>query len=249
MGTMTTTGDRIFAPVPRQATLASQVVETLEAFITESHLQPGDRIPPERQLADQFGVSRTVIREAVGRLAAKGLLEVSAGSGTIIRRPSVESVARSMSLCLNAEDPPFSYASVHEVRRMLETQIAGLAAERRTPDDLAMLHGLLDEAAAGARDRDSYVRADMAFHAALAGATHNRLFNLLLDSLSDILLAVRRSAFDLPGTPARALDAHRAIVERVEAGDPSGARHAMLADLALAESIQISLLEHPGDGS
>ena len=238
----TSADTQVFKPIPRQATLTSHVVTELEVFITDRHLQSGDRIPPERELAAQFGVSRTVIREAVSRLVAKGLLEVSAGSGTIVSRPTMESVARSMSLCLGAEKAVLDYAQIHEIRRVLEVEIAGFAAERRTTQDLETLRSLLDEAAAaGTQDRARYVEADIAFHTALAQATHNSLFSLLLDSLSDIMLDIRERGFDIPDTPARALKHHRAIFEQVERRDVVGTRLAMHADLIEAEKIQSEL--------
>src|SRR5215218_10802675 len=87
--------------IEREETLAQNVAGQLERLIVQQHLELGDRLPAERTLAEQFGVSRTVIREEVRTVASKGLLEVRAGSGTIVRKPSSESVAESVALLVS----------------------------------------------------------------------------------------------------------------------------------------------------
>src|SRR5437868_4206273 len=121
-----TADEELFRTLPRETTLANQVSQQLEALIIERRLQPGDRLPAERELARQFGVSRTVIREAVRSLAAKGMLEVRSGSGTIVRAPNAAAVSQSMTLFLRAGYPELDYRKVLEVRSILEVEIAGL---------------------------------------------------------------------------------------------------------------------------
>jgi GntR family transcriptional repressor for pyruvate dehydrogenase complex len=162
---------------------------------------------------------------------------VRPGSGTLIRSPSARAVSQSMSLFLRAGQPQVDYAKVHEIRRVLEIEIAGLAAERRTDADLARLAEILSEMAAIDDDRDRFARNDVAFHSALAAATHNELFSILLDSIVDIMLRVREMGFDVPGSPANALKFHRAIYEQVRDGDPAGARETMRVHLADSENV------------
>src|SRR5689334_10607565 len=100
----------LFKLVQREETLASRVTGQLETLIVQRHLQPGDRLPAERDLAQQFGVSRTVVREAVRALVAKSLLEVQPGSGTHIRSPSAQSVSQSMALFLRGGQPAVDYS-------------------------------------------------------------------------------------------------------------------------------------------
>jgi GntR family transcriptional repressor for pyruvate dehydrogenase complex len=225
----------LFQAIPRGSTLANRVTRQIERLIVEGQLQPGDRLPPERTLARQFGVSRTVIREAVRALVAKSLLEVRPGSGTVVRSPSTESVAQSMKLLLRAGQPELDYDKVHEIRRLLEVEIAGLAAERRTTEDLKEMEQILDQASKIQDNRDEFAQSDVDFHAALASATHNELFSLVLDSLVDIMLQVRQMAFGVSGTPSRALRYHQAILGEVKAGDPEGARQAMHEHLIESE--------------
>jgi GntR family transcriptional repressor for pyruvate dehydrogenase complex len=211
-------------------------------MIADGRLPAGQRLPAERELAKQFGVSRTVIREAAAALAARGLLEVQAGGGAVVRAPSSRAVSQTMAYYLRG-GAAVDYNRVHEVRRVLEVEIAGLAAERRTEEDLHRLEGILHDARAGLEDRDGFARYDVAFHAALARAAHNDLFVLLLESLSDVMMQVRFLGFETPGAPGRALKHHRAVLEQVRNGDAEGAREAMRDHLAEAEDTQRRALE------
>lgn len=227
----------LFTALQRETTMAHRVTGQIEQLIVERRLQLGDRLPSERDLARQFGVSRTVVREAVRALVAKGLLEVKPGSGTVIRSPSARTVTQSMTLFLRGGQPDLDFTKVHEIRRVLEIEIAGLAAARRTDDDLIKLQRLLDEMPTVQHDRDRFAQNDVAFHAALAAATHNELFALLLDSIVDIMLKVRQMGLDVPGTTAHGINFHRAIFAEVKAGNVDGARQTMLEHLIDSEAI------------
>jgi GntR family transcriptional repressor for pyruvate dehydrogenase complex len=157
-----------------------------------------------------------------------------------------------MSLFLRGGQAELDYDKVLEVRRLLEVEIAGLAAERRTADDLGRMDKILQEAAQ-VKERDQFAENDVAFHGALAQATHNVLFGLLLDSVGDIMFNVRYLGFDVSGTITRALRYHRAIFEQVKACDVEGARQAMREHLAESEETirQAIALQNQkrGDGS
>jgi GntR family transcriptional repressor for pyruvate dehydrogenase complex len=215
-------------------------------MIIENRLHPGDRLPSERDLALEFGVSRTVVREAVRALVAKNLLEVRPGSGTLVRRPSMASVASSMALLLRVGQDHVDYEKLHEVRRALEVEIVGLATERRTAEDLLLIERLLAEAPDTWADRERFAQHDLAFHNALAQAAHNEIFLFVLNSLADIMLEVRRMAFTVPGLPQQAQTLHHAIVEAIREGDPQRAQQAMHEDLLYAEKnlrLALALLE------
>jgi GntR family transcriptional regulator, transcriptional repressor for pyruvate dehydrogenase complex len=223
----------VFPAIEREASLASRVTAHLESLIVDSHLRPGDRLPSERHLAEQFAVSRTVIREAVRSLAARGLLDVRSGSGTVVGALPFDSAAESMGLLLNLgiTSGRIDLGKVMEVRRMLEVEIAGLAARHATPEDIAALMAILSEAESGVDDEETFVRTDVNFHAALARATHNELFLVLLASIGDVLVQLRRLGWRTPRAAARALAHHRKVLERVADGDINGARHAMDAHM------------------
>jgi GntR family transcriptional repressor for pyruvate dehydrogenase complex len=233
----------MFVTLVREPNLTGRVVNQLEALIVDRRLQPGDRLPAINELTQQFGVSRTVIREAIGALAARGLLEVRHGSRTVVSRPSAETVAQSMSHYLRGRTA-LDIAKVSHVRRVLEIEIAGCAAQQRTAQDLAQLQTLLAEMAAivqAAGDRQQHrtrhAQADVAFHTALAYATGNDLFPVMLNSLVDVMMEVREMGFAVPGSLEKALQFHTNIYEQVKAGSVEGARQAMLAHLLDSEEV------------
>jgi GntR family transcriptional repressor for pyruvate dehydrogenase complex len=223
--------------VQREPTLASQVTLQLEDLISTQHLQPGDRLPSERELAKLFGVSRTVIREAMRAMAAKGLVEVQSGSGTILSTLTAETVSKSFSMLLRQGRPHIDYDKVNEVRRLLEIEIAGLAALRRTQSDLDKLQAIVVDMNAMKHDRASFARLDVAFHTALAEATYNELFVIMLESLSDVMLEVRLIGFDVPDAPQNAIDYHHRIYEQVRDGNSQASRDVMAEHLHHSEQI------------
>jgi GntR family transcriptional repressor for pyruvate dehydrogenase complex len=218
---------RLVPELGREDTLANRVVVELERLIVESRLGDGDRLPSERELASQFGVSRTVVREAVRALAARRLVEVEGGRGTVVRAPSPQAAAESMRLLLRYQPSSGDAAKVGEIRRVLENEIASLAAARRTNEDIAILDAILSDAETHLDDPDAFVTEDIGFHQALADATHNELFGVILQSLSQVMLEVRLLALRIPGTPRRSVLHHRAVLEAVRAGDPVLAHAAM----------------------
>lgn len=241
----------MFETLTREPTLTGRVVNQLEALIVDQRLQPGDRLPAINQLTQQFGVSRTVVREAIGALAARGLLEVRHGSRTVVSRPSAETVAQSMSHYLRGR-AALDIAKVSHVRRVLEIEIAGCAAEQRTVQDLARLESLLEEMAAivqatdeRQRNRARYVQTDVEFHTALAYATGNDLFPVVLNSLVDVMMEVREMGFAVPGSLEKALNFHTNIYKQVKAGSVEGARQAMLAHLLDSEEVMRQALTLP----
>lgn len=227
----------LLAAIPRSGTLSANVTERLERLIHERHLEPGDRMPSERELAEHFGVSRTVIREAVRSLVARGLLEVRPGSGALIKAPTAQTVVQSVVSFMQVGQPEFDYSKIHEVRRVLEIEIAGLAAERRYEEDLQHIQSYLEQMEAAIADRPAFAAADVAFHVALARATHNELFVILLDSIAGVMFRVRELGGRLPSAPQHALRFHRKIFRKVRAQDVEGARQAMLEHLLDSEAV------------
>ncbi len=221
----------MFDVIPRETTLASRVTVQVEKMILDSHLQPGDRLPAERELAAQFGVSRTVVREAVRALMAKGMVEVRQGSGTIIRTPTASALVQPMTMLMRGGQKELDYPKVAEVRRLIEVEIAGLAAERRTIEDIHSMETILAGINKARLTCEDFVDWDIAFHAALAKATANELLGVLLESVSSVLRQIRELGYKVKGTPDRALSFHKSILEQVKLGSVKGARAAMEAHL------------------
>ncbi len=241
------TADRLVPQLTREATLAERVQRELERLILDSRLGPGDRLPSERELANQFGVSRTVVREAVRGLVAKQLLDVSVGRGTVVRAPTAESAAESMKLLLLMQAGGAGVEKVSEVRHIVENEIAARAAERRTDEDLRTLAAILEETRQHLDEPDVYIKSDVAFHAALASATQNELFVIILDSLVEVMIEVRLLTLRVPGVTAVALGYHERILEAVVSGDPKAAREAMDAHMdQAADMLRQAVVNDPG---
>lgn len=222
----------MFPRVEREPRLSDKVAELLLETIVARQLEPGDRLPSERELGEQFGVSRTVIREAVRALAAKGVIDVRTGSGLRVAAVDSSTVSESMSLFLRGSTT-LDYPKVHEVRAMLEVEIAGLAAERATEEDIAAMRAVCERMESES-DVDAASLQDVEFHRAIANSTHNELHLLLLDSIGDVLIEIRRENL-ASGSGPDALASHREIFERIVARDQEGARRAMKAHLENVE--------------
>lgn len=239
----------LFRTLERERSLVIRVEAQIEELILDGRLRVGDQLPPEGRLAQRFGVSRTVIREATSRLMARSLLETTPGGGLTVCSPSAESVGRSLTLMLRIGQEPFEHEQVLEVRRLIEVEIAGLAAERHTEADLRQMMTILAEAETQRDDPESFPQLDVAFHRALAAATQNELYVVLLDAISDTLTNYRRVGFRVPGMPDRSLTHHRAILEQVNVGSVAGAREAMRAHLVEARQtvLEAATLAAEGD--
>jgi GntR family transcriptional repressor for pyruvate dehydrogenase complex len=246
MSSRLATGDsKLFLPVDREVRLSDKVAEQLLDGIVSGRLQPGDRLPSERELAQTFAVSRTVIREAVRSLVTRGLVVSQSGSRLRVTAMSAGAVSESMSLLVNSIGS-LGYGKVHEVRTALEMTIAGLAAERATSEDMSILRAAAEALLQPDLTAVDASRHDVAFHRELARATKNELFLVLLDSIGDVLLDVRLHALSRPAGIEYASDAHRLIFDKVLQHDVAGARQAMQAHLEGSRTL-IDELE-PGTG-
>ena len=228
-----------FAPATRTS-LTDAVAEQLAVAIVERELGPGERLPAERDLARQLTVSRIVVREALGRLAQRGLVDVRPGVGTFVAPLRRSSVGDPLRLYLRRQR--VGHAEVFEVRRALEpaiaaaacrcaseTQLAGLA------DNLERTFDLVTAIERGDDAVEAYAWTDLEFHRLLAAASANPLFEVLLDPLIDRLLAGRRAADPLPDAARRAALGHRAVLEAVRGRDPERAAQRMIEHLREVE--------------
>jgi GntR family transcriptional repressor for pyruvate dehydrogenase complex len=217
--------DRLFQRIPREPRLSEKVANFMLESITSGQLEQGERLPSERELGERFGVSRTVIREAVQALVAKGVVQVRSGSGLWVATIDAGTVRESMTIFLRSN--PLNYEKVNEVRAVLEVEVAGLAAERATDDDVERLRASLRRMESVIADVEAASFEDVAFHRLIATSTHNALYGVMLDSIGDVLLDIRRTTLASGVSKTEVLESHRRILERIEAHDKEGARAAM----------------------
>ncbi|MGQ4515828.1 FCD domain-containing protein [Streptomyces sp. DW26H14] len=200
--------------VPRRSALSDQVIAQLRNQIASGEWPVGSRIPTEPELAEQLGVARNTVREAVRALAHTGLLDIRQGSGTYVVATS--ELAGVMHRRFAGVDP----VQVAEARAALESSAARLAAERRTERDLRQLEVLLDRRASAwhAVDLEGFVAADTALHLAVVSAAHNDVLTALCADLGDLVRELLRDRVrDAPG-PDGLMD-HDRLVEALRAGD------------------------------
>jgi GntR family transcriptional regulator, transcriptional repressor for pyruvate dehydrogenase complex len=219
----------LFDAVKREPRLSDKVADMMLKTILSERLNVGDRLPSERELGEQFGVSRTVVREAVRALAAKGVIEVRTGSGLRVAAVDAAAVRESMSLFLHGIGLDFE--KVHEVRSLLEVHLAGLAAERASDDDIAQLRETHKRMRAQLADVEAASLVDLEFHRVIARSTQNDLFLLLLDSIGSSLIAIRRENLSGSGHAAATVAQHARVLKQIAAHDAAGARSAMAAHL------------------
>jgi GntR family transcriptional repressor for pyruvate dehydrogenase complex len=219
--------DQLFESVTPRGRLADHVVDQIEQLIVEGHLEPGTKLPSEAELCKQFNVSRTVIREAVNSLVAKGLVETRHGVGTTVRPFSRDLIVSSLSRFLHSQDGGVSIEELHQVRAILELATARLAALHATDADVACLEGILLEMESLWHDYQAFAAKDADFHRMLAVASHNRLLVLLLDSIRDLMQDYILSTLPHVDISGHVVPVHRRIVDRVVAHDAAGARQAM----------------------
>lgn len=245
----------VTVPVSRRLTaqpLHRGVVEQVARWIVGGELPPGASLPIEADLAKRFGVSRTVIREAVRVLVAKGLLAVRHGSGMWVQGPDAWDHLDPLVLFeqVRGGQGEGVLDEVLEVRCILEVEAAALAAERRTGDDLAALRTSLAAMAGAVVDPDSYTELDIRFHNEILAAARNRLLREALRPVTETLRAGRVLTTRLSGGAAASLRGHEEIQVAIERSDTDAAREAMRRHVRQFErDIRRSLRPADADGS
>ncbi|WP_166354476.1 FadR/GntR family transcriptional regulator [Phytoactinopolyspora limicola] len=212
------------------------IVGEFMRLIASGELGEGAALPTEPELCERFGVGRGTAREAIQALAAKGLVTVRHGSGTVVAPRYLH----------HQLDPDYLRVKGHgddlaefvvEAREGLEPMIAPLAAQRATDDDLNHLRELVEELAnVGEADPEVHARVDIAFHAALAAASGNPVLTAMHDLITQLGLRYRQFSVQVPGAVERAVMWHRHILEAIEARDPGAAADAMRMHLRQVRS-------------
>lgn len=209
-----------------------QVAVQIEQRILDGELHSGDRLPTERELAEQFQVSRTAVREALKILSQKGLVDMRPGRGTIVIDGAPQAFEHSLGLVMRLQLGEVGGSnSLVEVREILEVAIAGLAAARATEQEIAAMRRAVQTMDESLHDADAFIAADNRFHEALAQATQNTLILTLINSIVSLLSEQRKQIFMTGGGPQRGQVHHKSILASVMKHDSEAARAAMRAHL------------------
>jgi GntR family transcriptional regulator, transcriptional repressor for pyruvate dehydrogenase complex len=218
----------------RRPPVYASVQTRLREYAADADLGPGDRLPPERELARLLGVSRSSLRQALMVLRIDGLVDVQHGNGVYLLRSPTDTVPP-LAAELRERDPELP--SLGEVRNSLEVLAAELAASRRTDADLGeMVAGIrrMDEEIATG---DDGLVGDRMFHAAVLSAAHNPVLRDLLGAIREGSARIATASLRRVGQPARSLAAHRLILEAIVARDPELARRMMSVHLEMTGAI------------
>jgi GntR family transcriptional repressor for pyruvate dehydrogenase complex len=213
--------------VTRPRGLADQLVRALQARIDAGELGPGARLPTEHALAEHFGVSRAVVREAIARLKADGYVETRQGAGAFV---AGEPGLASFRLAADGRIAPDELGEIFELRAAVEVAAARLAAERRTRADLEAIRRALREVAHAIEEGTDGVAADGCFHRAIAAAAHNGHLQRFVEFLGHHFSETRRPAWSEAGRRARRPHAaqreHERIFAAIARGNPAAAARA-----------------------
>jgi len=212
---------------------SDQVVARVYELIKRDELKPGDRLPPERELAKQLGISRPSLRAGLSSLISMGVLQSRQGAGTFLvdGPPALDSEP----LRLLAELHGFSYDHMFETRSVLEVGAAGLAAERATGDQLATMAEEIAEMFAALKDPQQFLVHDIAFHRAVASASGNPTLATLVEMVSAILYERRRDTIERAHDFNEALELHRRVYRAIRSRNAEEAREAMREHIVRAQ--------------
>jgi GntR family transcriptional repressor for pyruvate dehydrogenase complex len=225
-----------FQNIGNKNRLVDRVVSEIQEMIIDNRLQPGLKLPPERFLAEQLGVSRTVTREAVHMLVTKGLLETRHGVGTIVCKVGGEQIAESLNFLLRTRG--FTLDDLHQVRSILEVENAGLAADKSNTDEIEQLAEVVASMEHAMADPLAFAACDARFHHVLAQMSHNPLLVLILDLLGGLIQEVRLTVSKYPELFATVMPDHKQILEHIKSHNVQEARMSMQAHLNHARLIQ-----------
>lgn len=217
--------------------LYEQVAQQITTWIADNGLAPGDRIPPERELAQRLGVSRATLSQALVALEVIGVVEVRHGDGTVVTSAPGSPGSQRIVAAIRAHADRLP--EIIETRDALETKIAALAAQRRTDEDLARIDDALAAMEADVEAGGRGVEGDERFHGAVTAAAHSLLLAHLMDEIGDLIRETRIESLSQPDRPRNSLAGHRAVARAIRAGDPAAAAAAMHAHVEMVSDVAV----------
>lgn len=220
-------------PVTRPR-LYEVIVEQLCSHIAENEMMPGDRLPPERELASKLGISRASLSQALVALEVQGVVSVRHGDGaTLVRRPTEERAIKA--LREHADRLP----DVIEAREALEVKLAGLAAERRTDSEMAAIDAAISIMESEIEAGDRGVVGDEMFHEAITAAAHSSLLAKLMHEISGLIRETRIESLSQAHRPRISLEGHRRIADAVRKQDAREAARAMAEHIFMVSDVAL----------
>jgi GntR family transcriptional repressor for pyruvate dehydrogenase complex len=216
----------------KKTRLYEEIIKQLIDLMNEGILKPGDKLPPERDLAQQLNVSRTAIREALRSLETMGFIDSRVGGGTFVKEITLDNIIDPFSTILS-QDRKLMMELI-EVRLLLEVEIAKLAACRISFHKASNIKKAMELMEKEIKEGGIGLKGDDEFHNALAVAAGNTAMMKILNMCGDLLSSTRQATLEIPGQPQKSLDDHRKIYQAVKAGDEKAASEFMREHLIKA---------------
>ncbi len=217
--------DQFVGEALRKINLYEVLAEKLEEMIINDPLLMGEKLPAEQIIADNYGVSRNVVREALKILKERGLVELKNGEGAFIVKPKPQIFTKMINRMMLLSDVDFS--DIYEIRFPLERETASLAAKNITQEELLHLRNLCTQMRNLSDDSDEWARLDLEFHLSIARATKNPLFYLLLKPFTDSLLVIFSKSLSISGAKSEGIKGHEQLLEAISNKEPEKARSLM----------------------
>jgi GntR family transcriptional regulator, transcriptional repressor for pyruvate dehydrogenase complex len=224
----------------RRTRVYEGVVRQLQNLIAEGALKPGDMLPPERELAERFGVSRSSLRDAIRSLELAGLVIPKHGEGTVVADLSVDALVAPLASVLVRKRELIS--ELLDVRKMLEPALAARAALNATDEDVEEMEDILRRQREKAVKGETWTDEDSEFHDAVARAAHNTVVLKVLDVLMDLLRETRARALQVEGRAQRSLAGHRRVLDAIRRRDPEAAERAVKQHIQEIEKVVLKRL-------
>jgi GntR family transcriptional repressor for pyruvate dehydrogenase complex len=209
-----------------------EVVEMIVQRIRAGTLKVGQKLPPERVLAEEMGVSRTSLREALRSLESMGYIYSVTGGGNYVNSVSIENVLSPLSAMV-AQDHKLA-ADIIDVRLHLEVHMAGLAAKNASKQQIAQMYSAILDMQSEIEQGGNGIRGDNQFHLEIARASQNRAFAIITELVGELMAESRKATLDMPGQPAKSIEDHMVIFEAIRDGDGERAAVAMESHLKKA---------------
>jgi GntR family transcriptional repressor for pyruvate dehydrogenase complex len=222
-----------FSPLQKQQTVAEAISAEILDLLRQKELKPGDKLPPERELAEILGVSRPSLREALRALSIMKIVEVRQGDGTYVSALKTEELVEHLEFVFMLDNS--TMLQLFEARKIVETGNVSLAAERISDEELSILRTCLEKSEHSVDDPEAFMQADIELHEIITRAARNPLLERFMASIGTLSRASRHKTTHMSGVTKTAVEDHRQIVNALEARDPQAASAAMLCHLEHVE--------------
>ncbi|TKI53053.1 FadR family transcriptional regulator [Lysinibacillus mangiferihumi] len=227
------------------------IVDQIQEYFLNGELQPGEKLPTERELASRFNVSRTSVREALRKLEIKGIIDIKQGSGSFLKSPECHSLGQELSSTILKTEKKLIYEML-ELRQTLEVECAFLASQRATSEDLERIGQALEMMNQVKNDVELGIQADLSFHINIVLAAHNSIFSQLFQTLSehmqDTIRVTRTQRLKDLDRTQETIDEHKEIYLAIAAGDATQAKQLMEKHIKqIRRELTSSLFNHIGE--